>query len=339
MDEAPLNNPHDSFIKAGLGEPGQMASFLKAYLPTSLTGAVDWTSLEAKSTDFLDEQLHHRHADLLFSARFGEKPIFFHLLFEHQKSVDSWMPLRLLTYQIRIWENFRNEHPQAKSLPPILPIVFFQDRGEWTPSPQFRDLLALPEGIDREWLDYLPDFQHATINLSGLSLESVEHNLALCVTVKVLRAILEPDPADSFETGLRALQDLIDAPDQHTFLRICLTYLTHAGNTLDRKRLYTIISEVKSPNLKDEAMTIAEQLIKEGRQEGRQEGRREGRQEGRREGELAGERLLLHRQLTRKFGELPYEAQEKLDHANKEELECWGERILDATTLGEVFEG
>ncbi len=87
--EAPLNDPHDSFIKAGLGEPGQMASFLKAYLLTSLTAAVDWTSLEVKSTDFLDEQLHHRHADLLFSARFGEKPIFFHLLFEHQKSVDS----------------------------------------------------------------------------------------------------------------------------------------------------------------------------------------------------------------------------------------------------------
>ncbi len=74
-------------------------------------------------------------------------------------------------------------------------------------------------------------------------------------------------------------------------------------------------------------MTIAEQLIKE------------GGQEGRREGELAGERLLVNRLLTRKFGELSYEAQEKLDHANKEELECWGERILEATTLGEVFEG
>ncbi len=42
------------------------------------------------------------------------------------------------------------------------------------------------------------------------------------------------NPHDSIETGLRALRDLIDAPDQDTFLRICLTYLTHSVNTLDR---------------------------------------------------------------------------------------------------------
>ncbi|MCH8475558.1 MAG: Rpn family recombination-promoting nuclease/putative transposase, partial [Opitutales bacterium] len=54
-------------------------------------------------------------------------------------------------------------HPKAKRLPPILPIVFFQDRGEWTPSPHFRDLLDLPQDLDPEWLNYLPSFQHATI--------------------------------------------------------------------------------------------------------------------------------------------------------------------------------
>lgn len=88
MDDAPLNNPHDAFIKASLGEPRQMAGFLSAYLPPALTVGIDWSSLQSEPTDFLDEQLHHRHADLLFSACFQEKPVFFHLLFEHQKSKD-----------------------------------------------------------------------------------------------------------------------------------------------------------------------------------------------------------------------------------------------------------
>ncbi|MCH8476233.1 MAG: Rpn family recombination-promoting nuclease/putative transposase, partial [Opitutales bacterium] len=151
MDETLLHNPHDAFIKAGLGEPRQMASFLKAYLPSGLASSVDWSSLEVQSTSFLDEQLHHRHVDLLFAARFSDKPLFFHLLFEHQKSLDAWMPFRLLSYQVRIWEKFRKDHPKAKRLPPILPIVFFQDRGEWTPSPHFRDLLDLPQDLDPEW--------------------------------------------------------------------------------------------------------------------------------------------------------------------------------------------
>ncbi|MGF1531420.1 MAG: Rpn family recombination-promoting nuclease/putative transposase [Puniceicoccaceae bacterium] len=242
MEDAPLNNPHDAFIKSGLGDPRRMSVFLKAYLPSELTEGIDWLSLQPENTNFLDEQLHHRHADLLFSVRLLQKPIFVHLLFEHQRFPDPWMPLRLLQYQLRIWEHFRQRYPKAKRLPPVLPIVFFQNRGKWTQSLHFRDLVDLPAELHPAWREYLPDFQHAVINLSGLSLQPIQHDLTVRVIVKVLRAILEPDPKEAFETGLRALIDLANAPDQDTFMRTCLTYLTKAGKTLDRKTLYTIIS-------------------------------------------------------------------------------------------------
>ena len=54
-----------------------------------------------------------------------------------------------------------------------------------------------------------------------------------------------------------------------------------------------------------------------------------GRQEGRQEGEL----LLLTRQITLKFGELPTWAQERLEHATTDQLEAWAERILSAESL------
>lgn len=59
----------------------------------------------------------------------------------------------------------------------------------------------------------------------------------------------------------------------------------------------------------------------------------EGRQEGRQE----GERGLLHRQLTRRFGPLPAWAEQQLDTADAATLEQWGERLLEATALEEVF--
>ena len=62
-----------------------------------------------------------------------------------------------------------------------------------------------------------------------------------------------------------------------------------------------------------------------------------GREEGRKEGRKEGEAVLLRRQLLRRFGAVPAWAETRLQGATTEQLEAWGERILDATTLDEVF--
>ena len=66
-----------------------------------------------------------------------------------------------------------------------------------------------------------------------------------------------------------------------------------------------------------------------------QEGRIEGRNEGRNEGRAA----LLSFQLERRFGTLPEWVQEKLALTQVIDLENWAGRLLDATTLEEVFAG
>ncbi|MFO7641893.1 MAG: DUF4351 domain-containing protein [Candidatus Competibacteraceae bacterium] len=50
-----------------------------------------------------------------------------------------------------------------------------------------------------------------------------------------------------------------------------------------------------------------------------------------------GEAALLRRQLARRFGTLPAWADEHLARASIEELETWGDRVLDAATLIEVL--
>jgi predicted transposase YdaD len=66
---------------------------------------------------------------------------------------------------------------------------------------------------------------------------------------------------------------------------------------------------------------------------GLQKGRQEGRQEGRREGEA---HLLLHL-LASRFGDLPQSVQERVQQADVSQLERWGERLLDARTLEDLF--
>ena len=59
----------------------------------------------------------------------------------------------------------------------------------------------------------------------------------------------------------------------------------------------------------------------------------EGRQEGRQEGEA---RLLL-RQIERKFGVVGDRNRERIRRADAEQLLEWGERLVTARSVAEVF--
>ena len=65
---------------------------------------------------------------------------------------------------------------------------------------------------------------------------------------------------------------------------------------------------------------------------------REESQRGIEQGIEQGERTLLRRQLGRRFGLLPPEAEERIDRASTRDLESWAENVLDAGTLDEVFD-
>jgi hypothetical protein len=53
---------------------------------------------------------------------------------------------------------------------------------------------------------------------------------------------------------------------------------------------------------------------------------------------VEGEATLLECLLAKKFGALPPEVVARLRGAGTVELEAWGERLLDAASLAEVFE-
>ena len=60
-------------------------------------------------------------------------------------------------------------------------------------------------------------------------------------------------------------------------------------------------------------------------------------EEGRQEGQIEGERALVRRQLARRFGVVPAWAEQHIAAADTTTLEQWGLRLLDATSLEEVF--
>ena len=61
------------------------------------------------------------------------------------------------------------------------------------------------------------------------------------------------------------------------------------------------------------------------------------REEGMKQGRVEGERVVLERQLKRRFGLLSPEVAARLEQASVADLETWAENVLDAPTLDDVF--
>ena len=80
-----------------------------------------------------------------------------------------------------------------------------------------------------------------------------------------------------------------------------------------------------------------QQAVSEGRQEGIEEGIEKGMEKGMEKGRVEGEATLLLRLLERRFGPLPAAIRQRIAAANAETLLAWGERVLDARSLDEVW--
>ena len=111
--------PHDSVFKSVFSQVEHAAGILRAVLPPELVKHIDFATLALCSGSFVDEALKERYTDLLFSALIGGRRALFYFLIEHQSTQDDLMGFRLLRYEVRIWERWLNENPNAKRLPAI----------------------------------------------------------------------------------------------------------------------------------------------------------------------------------------------------------------------------
>ncbi|HJW87622.1 MAG TPA: DUF4351 domain-containing protein [Candidatus Brocadiaceae bacterium] len=75
----------------------------------------------------------------------------------------------------------------------------------------------------------------------------------------------------------------------------------------------------------------------QGLQHGMQQGMRQGMQQGVQQGMQQGESTMLFRLLERKFGQVSKKVKRKIEAADSDTLLEWGEKILSASTIDDVF--
>lgn len=99
------------------------------------------------------------------------------------------------------------------------------------------------------------------------------------------------------------------------------------------RQVYVLIEFQSRVDSSMAVRVLAQAMLSERFDEWEAQFRLEGRREGRKDGEVA----LLTLLLRKRFGELPEAFRARVAEARADELEHWGERLLEASSLDEVF--
>jgi hypothetical protein len=341
--------PHDQLFRVTFSRPSEAASFLQAHLPPALSSAIDWSRLTRLDPKFQVPHGTRVEADILFSAPWrdpdgAEHALQLAILLEHQSTPDPRMPLRLLSYMVRIFESQLDDQGLERPVP-VIPVVLYHGRDRWTADLSFADWLGLPASARPLVAEFLPDFRYILESRRAPDPENYRGS----DTVRVLRLLLDHarDPLilELIEGPWRglilSLERVAEDKAMHPILGFYMGYLYRHANKA-HGRLSNLFDEARATRLKEIAMTSWQEAVNEGRAERAEELRRalEAQRhalEAQQHAQQAARRLLV-RVCERSFGPLPERLRARVDAADPDTLALWTERAMFCQIVEAVFE-
>lgn len=287
--------------------------FFETYLPKDILKVVDLNHLELSSSTYVDEELKGSASDILYKTQMGDKPAFLYLL-EHQSSQDKLMPFRLLKYMVRIWDQYLSQmkgKKEDKTLPLIIPIVFYHGRQPYTYSRDIRNLINAPKELIDKHL-FAPFY---LVDTHAISDETLRQQHWFGTMAFFMKHVFERDFLPYLQDILPLLHKL-EQLDGSNFVVTLLNYVVTTAE-INVEKLIEIVKEGLSTSTGEKIMTAAEQL--------------------RREGRIEGEQAMLMKLLHRRFPSSQPTYEKRIKYATAEELLLWGEKVLDAKTIDDVF--
>lgn len=320
---------HDALFKSVFGQSALAAAHLRRFLKAELVEALAWETLERVPGSFTDDLLGERHTDLLFSVQWrgegeaGREPALFYILAEHQSRPDPMMPMRLLRYMLRIWDRHLVEHPGARRVPAIFPVVVYHGPEPWTAATRFSELVDILPALRELVAAHTPEFELVLQDIPRMP----DRLLASDTGDGVARILFKYVGRGEILQRLEALPEVLAAFRTASLLTqsAFIEYIAGTESKLARNNLADFLDRTVGKEAKEFAVTIIERSHQEGRQEGRVEGVSEG------------QRLALLKVITHRFGAPTAAVTSRVMAAADQEIDRWMTALLDAESLDAVL--
>jgi len=324
MTTTKIPQAHDLFFKVLLSRPERAGTLLWENLPEEIAMSLSEKLPELVPGSFVEERLRAHRSDRLYRVEtVNGKTAFLYVLIEHKSTPDEKVGWQLLKYMGEILRQWEKDNPDWKYLPAIVPFVFYHGAEAWKTPNEFLHLVDAEEA----WRPYLLNFRFPVLDLGKIPDKELSEDRRLYPWLLVMKYATRTKQQMTIKELL--VEALRAVPEE---LRPILHYLIQTY-VYDEQTLRGIIREVQP----EEEEKMISQFAQEIERKALLEGRQKGLLEGEARGEARGEAKLLLRQLFRRFQPLPNEISERVHGADPNTLEIWGDRVLDAKSLDEVF--
>lgn len=282
----------DSSSKLIFGDPILCAQFLRDYINIPLLKNIKPEDIEDVSERYVSMNAEERNADTVKRITIPERKQFFLIsLIEHKTTVDYNVTMQLLRYMVCIWGDYEKEMKiksggnisQRKDFtyPPILPIVYYEGKREWTAITNFKDRVLFNDIFAK----YIPTFSYELVNLHQYSnLELASHN----DEISLLMLLNRVQDMDDFKELLNLRGFRKDAwentPEYLLDIMVHITTILLSRLNLPEEEVDEFVSQIKERNMPE----LFEHFKGYDVQATRKEASTKGRLEGMREGKLAG---------------------------------------------------
>lgn len=206
--------------------------------------------------------------------------------------------------------------------------MLHQGERSWPVAPRFGELLDPPVGRDGDPLDATSvDFRFVVDDLTSCSDAQIRGRALDAVAMLALLSLRHARSAEDLHELMVEWATLfnaaLDAPGGREALLLVLRYLSCAKDVRDPELFTESRLPMVAPEVRAMGMTAADRWMEQGRQRG----------------EVETQRMVLRRLLTKRFGVLAADHDQRIANAASPDLERWIERVLDAGSAAEVLAG
>ncbi len=316
---------HDRSFRLLFAQPRLTEDLIRRFIGKGETWVddLDFSTLERVSTAHVSESLRSRDGDIGWRVRFRDAPVAIYLLIEFQSEPQRFMALRESVYLGLFLQQLLKQGGLTPDglLPLVLSIVVYNGKARWLAP---RELAELIRGIDGPLAAYVPRLWYLLIEMEAYEEAELQGNNLVSLLIRLERGRSQ----EELSLVIRDLVAAIPGPDEGGLRRAFVVWI--------RRVLLAGKSEEDIPELVnlEEFRTMLLETVEEWNKEILEKGRKEGLEKGLEK----GHRQLLLRQLAVKFGALNRQTRARVAAADSRRLMEWGERVLTAERLADVFE-
>ncbi|MBF0182413.1 MAG: Rpn family recombination-promoting nuclease/putative transposase [Magnetococcales bacterium] len=312
-----LSQPHDHFFRLMLSDPVKAGTLLRERLPPELAAQLSPDPPELVEGSFIDEELRGHLTDRLFRVRtIHDRVAFFQVLIDHKSFPDRFISFQFLKYKVEVWKQWARENPGWQRLPAIIPFLFYHGEVVWRIPNEFLALVDCEEG----WEPYLLNFRFTVFDLGILPDALLSADAVLRAWLAAAKYATRPDRQIEMK---ECLIRILNEAGEDFF--IIMRYIVETYHQYDEPTVREIVATVRPKEQHAMMSKFARDIISREKPHWIQEGRQE---------EAAN---MLLKMLHRKFTQVPEWVAEKVRGAPSEVIETWGENLIFAHSLEDLF--